>query len=204
MQRTTTTNKIDGIILAAGLSTRMGAPKLTIEIEGTPIISRVVRAALASELHRVILVVGLTDSRIMEALGPVAEDPRLSRVVNPHPEAGMSSSMRKGMESVDHEAAGIIILLGDQPGITGNIINELLAAFLREQTKIIVPYVLGRRTTPVIFPASLFPELMKETGDIGGRNVLKRHADLIVELEMGQDYDDADLDTPEDLEKIRG
>ena len=115
----------------------------------------------------------------------------------------MSSSMRKGMESLDRQAAGVMILLGDQPGITENIINELLAAFRREQTKIIVPYILGRRTTPVIFPATLFPELMEEAGDIGGRNVLKRHADQVVELEMGQDYDDTDLDTPEDLDKIR-
>ena len=83
MQRPITPVKIEGIILAAGLSTRMGVPKLTIEIEGTPIIRRVVRAALESELHRVILVVGPSDSGSLEALGPVATDPRLSQVVNP-------------------------------------------------------------------------------------------------------------------------
>jgi molybdenum cofactor cytidylyltransferase len=203
MHTSTTTDKIEGIILAAGLSTRMGAPKLTLEIEGVPIIRHVVRAALESELHRVILVIGPSDSRLVEALGPVATDPLLSRAVNPSPQAGMSSSMRKGMESLDSEAAGVMILLGDQPGITGNIINKLIAAFRREHTKIIVPYVLGRRTTPVIFPATLFPELMEEAGDIGGRNVLKRHAEQVVEFEMGQEYDDTDLDTPEDLEKIR-
>ncbi len=181
----------------------MGAPKLTIEIKGVPIIRRVVRAALESELHRVILVIGQSDSRAEEALGSVAKGPRLSLVVNPYPQGGMSSSMRKGMESLDRDAAGVMILLGDQPGITGNIINELLAAFRREQTKIIVPYVLGRRTTPVIFPATLFPELMEETGDIGGRNVLKRHADQVVEFEMGEGYDDTDVDTPEDLIEIR-
>ena len=83
MQRTNTSHKIEGIILAAGLSTRMGVPKLTLEIEGIPIIRRVVRAALESELHRVILVIGPTDSGSVEALGPVATDPRLSQVVNP-------------------------------------------------------------------------------------------------------------------------
>jgi molybdenum cofactor cytidylyltransferase len=203
MHSSNTTDKIEGIILAAGLSTRMGVPKLTIEIEGIPIIRRVVRAALESELHRVILVLGPADSRSVEALGPVATDPRLSQVVNPCPQEGMSSSMRTGMKSLDSEAAGVMILLGDQPGITGDIINRLLASFRTEGTKIIVPYVLGRRTTPVIFPATLFPELMEEAGDIGGRNVLKRHADQVVELEMGQEYDDTDLDTPEDLDKIR-
>jgi molybdenum cofactor cytidylyltransferase len=203
MQRTTALNKIEGIILAAGLSTRMGAPKLTIEIEGVPIIRRVVRAALESELHRVILVIGPSDSGVKEALGPVATDPRLLQVVNPSPQAGMSSSIRTGLESLDRKAAGVMILLGDQPGITGNILNELLTTFRREQTKIVVPVVIGRRTTPVIFPATLFPELMEEAGDIGGRNVLKRHADQVVELEMGQEYDDTDLDTPEDLDKIR-
>jgi molybdenum cofactor cytidylyltransferase len=203
MQRTITSDKIEGIVLAAGLSTRMGVPKLTLEIEGIPIIRRVVCAALESELHRVILVLGPSDSGVKEALGSMAIDPRLSQVVNRFPQAGMSSSMRTGMKSLVREAAGVMILLGDQPGITGYIINELLAAFRREQTKIILPLVLGRRTTPVIFPATLFSELMEETGDIGGRNVLKRHADQVVELEMGQEYDDTDLDTPEDLAKIR-
>lgn len=203
MQRTTTSAKIEGIILAAGLSTRMGVPKLTLEMDGIPIIRLVVRAALESELYRVILVMGPSDSGASAALRPLAEDTRLLQVVNPYPQAGMSSSMRKGMEPLDSEASGVMILLGDQPGITQSVINRILAAFRREQTKIILPLVLGRRTTPVIFPAALFPELMAETGDIGGRNVLKRHADQVVELEMGQEYDDTDLDTPEDLEKIR-
>jgi molybdenum cofactor cytidylyltransferase len=203
MQRAIATPQIEGIILAAGLSTRMGVPKLTLEINGTPVITRVVRAALASELHRVILVLGPSDSGVKEALGPVATDPRLTQVANPHPQAGMSSSMCTGMESLERKTAGVMILLGDQPGITRDIINELLATFRREQTKIIVPCVLGRRTTPVIFPATLFSELTKETGDIGGRNVLKRHADQVVGLEIGQEYDDTDLDTPEDLDKIR-
>jgi molybdenum cofactor cytidylyltransferase len=203
MQRAIATHQIEGIVLAAGLSTRMGTPKLTLEIGGIPIIRHVVRAALESELHRVILVVGPPGSGSAEALGSVAANPRLSQVVNPYPQAGMSSSMRKGMESLDSEAAGVMILLGDQPGITENIINKLLAAFRRAQTKIIVPCVRGRRTTPVIFHGTLFSELMEETGDIGGRNVLKRHADQVVEFEMGQDYDDTDLDTPEDLDKMR-
>jgi molybdenum cofactor cytidylyltransferase len=203
MQSTNTSDKVEGIILAAGLSTRMGQPKLILEINGIPVIRRVVSAALASELHRVILVTGPSDSHAMDALGPVAEDPRLLRSVNPVPQAGMSSSMRKGMESVDREASGIMILLGDQLGITAANINKFLVAFRKDRTKIIVPLVLGRKTTPVIFPVSLFTELMQETGDIGGRNVLKRHADLVVELEMSEEYDDTDLDTPEDLDKIR-
>ncbi len=203
MQTITTSDKIAGIVLAAGLSTRMGMPKLTLEIEGIPVIRRVVRAALESQLHRVILVTGPPDSSVAEALGPLAENGRLHHVVNPIPQAGMASSMRKGMGSLDHKDAGVMILLGDQPGITGNTINRLLASFLREQTKIVVPVVLGRKTTPVTFPAALFSELMLESGDIGGRNVLKRHPDKVVELEVGQDYDPTDLDTPEDLDKIR-
>ncbi len=58
-------------------------------------------AAFESELHRVILVIGPSDSRSVEALGPVATDPRLSQMVNPYPQAGMSSSVRAGMESLD-------------------------------------------------------------------------------------------------------
>ncbi len=203
MQRIIAHDKIEGIILAAGLSTRMGTPKLTLQIEGVPLIRHVVCAALESQLRRVILVTGPPDSSVTEALGSLAEDGRLHRVVNPRPQAGMASSMRKGIDSLDNRDAGVMILLGDQPGITGTTINRLLALFLREQTKIVVPVVFGRKTTPVIFPATLLPELVRETGDIGGRNVLKRHVDIVVELEVGREYDDTDLDTPEDLDTAR-
>lgn len=194
---------VEGIILAAGLSTRMGVPKLWIEIEGLPVLMWVVRACLGSVLSQVTLVSGPRTDEFAERLGEVGRNPRFRQLVNPHPELGMSSSLRAGISCVRAEVAGAMILLGDQPWVTSAIIDELAGVFRRDRQRIVVPTIDGRRTTPVIFPASLFPDLMKTTGDRGGREVVNQYFERVVTLELGSQYDDADLDTPEDLERMR-
>jgi molybdenum cofactor cytidylyltransferase len=194
---------VEGIILAAGLSTRMGVAKLWIEIEGLPVLMWVVRACLDSGLSQVTLVSGPRTDEFANRLEPVAEHPRFRQLVNPHPELGMSSSLRAGISSVRAGMAGAMILLGDQPRITSEILDELVGVFRRDRDRIVVPTIDGRRTTPVIFPAGLFPDLMKTTGDRGGREVVNRYHERVVTVEMGSHYDDADLDTPEDLERMR-
>jgi molybdenum cofactor cytidylyltransferase len=87
------TNVVEGIVLAAGLSTRMGRPKLLIEIDGASMLQRVVRAALASRLNRVILVLGQSPETQEDQLSQFRSDNRLHRTVNPHPWVGMASSM---------------------------------------------------------------------------------------------------------------
>jgi molybdenum cofactor cytidylyltransferase len=194
---------VEGIILAAGLSTRMGFPKTLFDFDGDTIVGRVVKASLGSGLHKVVLVTG---SPVPASVGPIAAEAgsRLSVAVNPNPADGMSSSLRIGLGGVSSQASGAMILLGDQPFVTAEAIDRLLSAFALDVEKIIVPVIRGRRTTPVIFPALLFPELMSAKGDIGGRDVLRNHPAEIVRVEMGSGYDDTDLDTPEDLRKLTG
>lgn len=192
---------VEGIILAAGLSTRMGVPKILIEFDGDTVMGRVVKASLGSGLHRTVLVAGASDRDALEAIAGT-EGSRVSVVVNPNPEDGMSSSLRIGLAALGSRRSGVMILLGDQPLITADTIDRLLSVFRLNSNKIIVPVIHGRRTTPVIFPARLFPELMAVKGDVGGRDVLKSHPDEIMQVEMGSSYDDTDLDTPEDLDRF--
>lgn len=195
-------HRVEGILLAAGLSTRMGTPKLLLEIAGRPLVSWVVQAALGSALDRVVIVEGASDCGLEAALGTIAEDLKVSRVVNPHPERGMSSSLIAGVSAVGADTAGALIMLADQPGLTSEVIDELVAAFQTDRSRIVVPSVRGRRTTPVLFPADLFPELLKTTGDVGGREVANRNTHRIVEIDMGSRYDDSDVDTPQDLRML--
>ena len=115
----------------------------------------------------------------------------------------MSSSLRKGIEAVDAGASGAMIILADQLWLTASVINRLLDSFLSLPEMIVAPRVKGKRTTPVIFPASLFGQLMTETGDVGGRNVVNDNLDKLVQIDMGSHYDDADVDTPADLNELR-
>jgi molybdenum cofactor cytidylyltransferase len=192
---------VEGIILAAGLSKRMGLSKTLIAIEGDTLIGRVMTAALEAGLHRVVLVTNSSNFKAARTVAASAGS-RLSIVVNPRPDEGMSSSIKSGLADLSPDAAGVMILLGDQPGVTAGTINRLLSTFRSDMGKIVVPTVYGRRTTPVIFPAILFPELMTATGDVGGREVLKRNPDKVSQVEMGSAYDDTDLDTPEDLDRF--
>lgn len=162
----------------------------------------VVRAALKSSLDRVAVVLGSRWRELEAALKEVAHDRRLIRIINPQPESGMSSSLRAGISEVRAEAAGAMILLADQPGVTAWVVDELLRAFRGHPERIVVPTIEGRRTTPVIFPSDLFPQLKETRGDVGGREVLNLYHDRVVEMEMGSRYDDMDVDTREDLEKM--
>jgi molybdenum cofactor cytidylyltransferase len=194
---------VQGMILAAGLSTRMGRQKLLIKIGGVPVIARVVRAALESRLNRVVLVTGPTNFELLESLGPENTNARLLIAVNELPEEGMSSSLKTGMMMVTKGTLGIMVILGDQPFLTSAIINRLLDEFDKQTDCIVAPMVQGRRSNPVIFPADLFPELRMVTGDIGGKSVLLRNPERVAGIEMGGYYDDKDLDTPEDLQGIK-
>lgn len=194
---------IEGIVLAAGLSTRMGVPKVLLEIDGVPLVFRVVRAAIESTLRSIILVVDAGKIHMMDRLPGCAQS-RVRIVVNPNPETGMSSSLKLGLAAVDPASAGAMILLADQPLITKEVIDHLLDVFEAHGQSIVLPTIGGRRTTPVIFPSCLLSELMEVTGDVGGREVIKRREDMVLSVEMGSRYDDTDLDTPEDFEALSG
>ncbi len=194
---------MEGLILAAGLSTRMGRQKLMIKIGGIPVIRRVVSAALESCLSRLILVIGPSNSELLQSLGPDSKHERVLIAVNDHPEEGMSSSLKTGMNSLAKETSGVMLILADQPFLTSVIINSLLDEFRKQTDRILAPLVHGRRSNPVIFPADLFPELQAVTGDTGGRSVLQRHSARVVGIEMGGYYNDIDLDTTDDLRRIR-
>jgi molybdenum cofactor cytidylyltransferase len=177
--------------------------KLEAQIEGVPIVQRVLEAALNSDLNRVILVTGTKNLACIDIQRRDSSRSKFYEVKNLNPKRGMASSMRKGLKAVQAGAQGAMVILGDQPGISTEIINQLLDAFSYNPSSIVVPFVSGRRTTPVIFPSAVFPELAQIEGDVGGREVLTRHPEMICAVELGSCYDDTDVDTPEDLNRFR-
>lgn len=195
--------RVEGVVLAAGLASRMGAAKLELEIGGIPVIVRVLKAATDSRLHHVTLVVGPHSENLIRVLGPLATHPRVARTVNPHPQHGMSGSLEAGIGALKSGVSAAMILLGDQPLVSAALIDHLLQTFSRQPDRIVAPLVRGKRSNPVIFPDTFFGELRKVRGDSGGRSVVKRNADKVVGVEVGDWYDDTDLDTPEDLRRMQ-
>src|SRR5262249_34703075 len=115
------------IILAAGRSTRMGAGnKLLADVNGRPMVRHAVDAALASQGKPVLVVVGHQAGAVREALAGLP----IAFVDNPSFAAGLSGSLKRGIDALPAGCEGALILLGDMPQIACTHIDRLIAAFL--------------------------------------------------------------------------
>ncbi|HEY7020442.1 MAG TPA: molybdenum cofactor cytidylyltransferase [Ktedonobacterales bacterium] len=190
---------VTAIILAAGRSSRMGSHKLLLPYKGRPIVNWVLAAACASQADPVIIVLGHEAQQVDAALR--AERWFLA-IHNPWHMDGMSTSLRIGLAATPKDVDGAIILLGDQPLITPEIINTMIAESAREPDAIIAASYQGRRGNPVLFPRAYFAELEAITGDEGGRSVLARHPERLHLVEIDDALAGFDVDTPEEYQTL--
>ena len=188
---------IAGIVLAAGGSTRMGRPKMPLPWRGGTVLSASVAPLLESRLDRVVVVLGAEAERVRrEAALP--EDPRLRVVVNPAWSEGMASSLRRGLEEcADADAA--LVALGDQPEMTADRVACVLNAF-GPGVRLVVPVAGSIPTHPILFSRDLFSELRSLTGDVGAREVVRRHEGEAVRIEVEPL---SDVDTPDDYRRLQ-
>ena len=112
----------------------------------------------------------------------------------------MSSSVRLGTEHILRTGSydGILYAVADQPNLTGETVQRLMEAFETSPGCIWAPEANGKRGNPVIFPASLFAELLRIEGDRGGRQVIAAHMELLRTLAVSP-RELMDIDTKEDL-----
>jgi molybdenum cofactor cytidylyltransferase len=173
----------------------MGENKLLIEIKGAPLIRKVVLAVQNSAAQPVVVVTGHDEKLVRVALADV----KALFVRNPDYREGLSTSLRAGIHAVgDYE--GAVIVLGDMPAISSSLIDRMIAAFDPQNGRCICVAVHNsRRGNPVLFARSFFDELQSVTGDIGARQVLARHTELVREVEAGDDGPLIDIDTPDAL-----
>ncbi len=202
-----TPSSIAAIILAAGSSSRMGEGrhKLLLPLGDRPVLAHVVAATLASQAAPIIIVLGHQADRVRAALTEYATHPAVTIVENPAYHQGMSTSIRTGLQalltkesspqSLPTAVNGALIMLGDQPLMTTPIIDTLIATRQTSGKRIIAPLYNGKRGNPVIFDASLFPELMEVSGDEGGRSVVERHWQEVATVELGDAMASYDVDT---------
>ncbi len=185
--------KITAIILAAGQSKRMGEEnKLSKMWNGLPLIEHVCRSALASECENVIVVTGFQQQEIERCLS----DYDLNVVHNEDFASGMASSIGVGIQAAG-KCDAVIILLGDMPGISTQMINQLLEAAQGGDAKqIVVSTSDGKRGNPLLWPEYYYDELKSLQGDSGAKQIISKYHDRIVEVELGPAAR-FDLDTPQ-------
>jgi len=189
---------IAAVVLAAGLSRRMGQAKLLMPVGGRAIVRYVVESVLAGGVDSVWVVTGPDVEPIEAALAGL----EVQIVVNPAPEEGQASSVRAGIAALPAGVDAALIALGDQPALAPAIIPALLAARRTSAKLIVAPRYRDGQGNPVLFKREVFPELLCLTGDQGARPIIQKEPARVewVELDLPMP---PDVDTPGDYEKIR-
>ncbi len=188
---------IAALVLAAGASRRFGGQKLLHPVRGVPLARRSVERVLAAGPELTIVVVGCDADAMRHALAGL--DVEIVR--NPHPEEGLSSSLRAGLAVVPSNALAVLVALGDQPIDRDEVIPAIVSRFGGDDSAIVAPRYRGEQGLPVLFARSMFAELEAVTGDQGARSVIRANPSRVAYV----DFDfpmPPDVDTPADLERL--
>jgi len=192
---------ISAIVLAAGRAQRMGEQKLLLPLRGKPVLQWVLEAALAANVAEVICVVRELET-VRRHISLV--DPRLLWLVNYAADQGQSTSVIAGLWAIDPKSDGALFLVGDQPLIRKDLLNALIAHFETKPAWIVAPSYQGQTRNPVLFRRVLFPELLRITGDRGGRSLIEKSRDKTALVAWEDELTFMDLDVREDYERLNG
>ena len=189
--------KVSAIILASGLSQRMGKKdKITYLFQNKPMISHVVDAALNSDIKEIIIVTGNNFSKVKQ----IFKNNNLKITYNKFYKKGLSSSIKTGLKLVSKDVDATIFMLGDMPLIDSKLINKMLAAFDPiEGRSIIIPTFHGKWGQPILFSSDLFSQINSISGDSGAMSIILLNSNLISDIEHINNSILKDFDTPEDF-----
>jgi molybdenum cofactor cytidylyltransferase len=188
---------VSAILLGAGESKRMGVDKLFLPWGGKTVLEHCLKTLLQSKVKEVIVV--LRDR--MKWTADLVRDPKVKMVKNPYYKKGMSTSVQKGLQSIDPRSLGILIALGDQPFLKARTINAIIDAFIRKRDGIVVPVFGGENGHPVIFHRKYLKELLTLKGDVGGKSIIEKHSEDVSLVHVKTKSVIMDIDTWEDYEE---
>ena len=187
---------IAATLLAAGSSTRLGAPKQLLNYRGRSLLRHAAETALTSSVTEVHVVVGFEAERMKAELGSLD----IHLVDNPNWNEGIASSIRAGISSLPHSVDAALILLCDQPLITAQVLNELINAYVATGKPIVACEYGGTVGVPVLFARSFFPELLRLQGDRGAKQLITQNLDQVTAIPFPGGS--VDIDTLADKERF--
>jgi len=188
------------LVLAAGRSARMGTPKQLLTYKGKSLLRHTLDEALLTGCESVFVVLGSNRDTIRKELGELQVD----IIDNTGWEEGMASSIRCGLEYMQTTRLvkdTVNILVCDQPFITRDLLNQLLAKHLATGKPLIASSYEGVYGTPALFHRSFFPALMELNGDKGAQSIITANKAELATVEFPRGM--TDIDTEEDYELLK-
>ncbi|MDQ1005165.1 molybdenum cofactor cytidylyltransferase [Neobacillus niacini] len=193
-------NEVWGIVLASGLSSRMGTPKMLLPYQQKSLVRHVIEKSLNSVLDGLVVVI---NPKVMGLCKEVSIPGVKEVIKNNDSHLGMSTSIKAGLHSLPQQVEAAVILLGDQPEIYEHSINKVVETYLLNHKPSIVQSVFlnNEKGHPVLFNRKLFPHLLKIDGDSGGKSVVQKFTREVVYAEMNE-MNIPDVDTLEDYQRL--
>ena len=189
------TGRVAGIVLAAGMSTRMGALKQLLPLGGRAAIEWIAEV-VGQRLDEVVVVLG----HRAEEIAPLLSNYPVRWVVNADYQTGMLSSVQCGLRAVD-PAADYLICLGDQPRLSKAVVEQVLQARKQVGAGIILPTAHGKRGHPVLIRNAYRAEILALPPDVGLNAVTRGHPADTCELPTAEAAILTDMDTPADYQR---
>ena len=192
------TVKIPGILLSAGLSTRMGEPKQLLPFGNNTMIETIIDNMLESKLDEVIVVIGHESEKVREKI----QDKPVKVAFNPNYQQGMLTSAQCGVQALPDRTDAFALMLVDQPFITSDLINRVVDAYNDSNKGIALPSYNYRRGHPAIFSRCYATDILTLDAESGGiRSLFKTNADDIHYVIVDTNHVLRDIDYRKDYEE---
>lgn len=183
-----------GIVMAAGESSRFGTAKQLLAFGDTTLLGLVVRNANRSTLDRVVVVLGREAPKVRSSF-----ESGLAMVVdNMAYGEGCASSLLAGLDEAG-ECAGIVLILGDQPGVTTATIDRVITEWRNARTWASATQYRGNPGHPLLFAREAFNDLRALHGDKAVWKLIEGYPDRVLRVDIDSELP-PDIDTPEDYE----
>lgn len=208
-------DRMTAIVLAAGLSRRMGKPKVLLPWGDTTVLGKVVETLAKAGLAEILVVTGAAREQVEDEVARLFALLPVRAVFNPAYESGeMLSSIQAGLTAISQRAGGAggedengaeaaLIALGDQPQGRPETVRQILQAFARTRRTLIVPSHEKRRGHPWLIRSDLWNNLLVMRPPATARDFLDRHASEIEYVSVSSPTILQDMDTPDDYERER-
>lgn len=186
------------VILSGGGSQRMGSPKALLPFQGRPFLEHLLEITKRPRIGVRRVVLGAHAKQIESAIHLPPDEV----VINDDWEQGQLSSIHAALRSLPPGTEGMLLCLIDHPLISGSLVDGLVDQFYATRAPIVVPVFEGRRGHPVIFSASLYPDLEKAPLNLGARSVVWAHKNEVSEYITMEEGCVVNLNDPETFARM--